>query len=338
MRRIAGDKDAALAEFLGDQRAAYPGQYAQNLVVEIEAGDAADHGADIGFAMGFLVGSADDRQPPLIAAIDRDDGREGPFGADEDMAIGLALVVHLDEIGAAENDVGRIGQNAAAAHADAENVAHAARPAVAADEIARADGLALTALHRFELGADAVRILGKAEKLGAIPYLHMLRHRAAPLQQDGIEHVLRATLAVLRALRRGHLVLHRREAFAPQLVAVERGEIHVVLRIIARIGRMLDRIDQPPAAAELHRPEADEIHARLIDRSVALLDDEAAPAAPTQIARQRQPYRAGADDQNRHSVRRIRHRLTSSTAAASLDRRDGFVAVSAFRSNRGARS
>ena len=69
--------------------------------------------------------------------------------------------------------------------------------------------------------------------------------------------------------------LHRRKCFASELVAVERRQIHIVLRIVARIRRMLDRIDDPPAPAKLHRAQADEIHARLIDRAVALLDDQA---------------------------------------------------------------
>jgi len=63
---------------------------------------------------------------------------------------------------------------------------------------------------------------------------------------------------------------------------------------------MLDCIDQAPAAAELHRARPDEIHAWLIDRAVALLDDQAFLAAPAQIAGERQTDRPGADDQYRY--------------------------------------
>src|SRR5579862_8011726 len=125
--------------------------------------------------------------------------------------------------------------------------------------------------------------------------------------KDRVEHILRAALAMLRALRRQYLVFHRGKALAPELVAVERGQVHIVLRIVVRIRAILDRSDDAPAAAELHRAHADEIHARLIDRAVPLLDDDAAAAAPAEIASESQADRPGADDQNRYILTRFGH-------------------------------
>src|SRR6185437_7521181 len=171
MRGIAGNEDAAFAEIVGDQRTPHPGQYTENLVIEIEASSAADHGADFGFGMGLLLRAADNRQPPIVAAIDRDDRRPGAFRPDEDVTIGFALVVHLHEIGTAENNIRRIGEDALARHRDAETFAHCAGAAVAADEIARADRRALAAVDILDLGGDAIRILREAGELGAIAQL-----------------------------------------------------------------------------------------------------------------------------------------------------------------------
>src|SRR5262249_41220059 len=73
---------------------------------------------------------------------------------------------------------------------------------------------------------------------------------------------------------------------------------NVVLRQVAGIRRRLDRADQAPAPAEFHRADTDEVHARLIDRTVRLLDQQTFDPAPAEIAGEREADRAGADDQD----------------------------------------
>src|SRR5262249_1271834 len=67
---------------------------------------------------------------------------------------------------------------------------------------------------------------------------------------------------------------------------------------VARIGRGLDRADQAPTPAELHGADADQVHARLVDRAVGLLDQQAFDAAPAEIAGEREADRASADDED----------------------------------------
>src|SRR5439155_23976205 len=112
------------------------------------------------------------------------------------------------------------------------------------------------------------------------------------------EHVLRDALALLRALRRAGLEGASREALAPELVAGERGQPDVILRIVARIGRVAHVLGNAPAPAELHRAHADEVHLGMLDAAIGLLDDGAGVTAPAEIARKRKPDRARADDED----------------------------------------
>src|SRR5262249_47193262 len=113
-----------------------------------------------------------------------------------------------------------------------------------------------------------------------------------------VEHVLWAALAPLRAFRRRRRFADAGKALATELVAGEAGEIDVVLRVIARIGRGLDRAHEPPAPAEFHGAYADQVHARLIDRAVGLLDQQTADPAPAEIACKSEPHGAAADNEN----------------------------------------
>src|SRR5262249_54030434 len=110
--------------------------------------------------------------------------------------------------------------------------------------------------------------------------------------------VLRAALAPLRTHRRRLRRVERRKPLAPELVAGQARHINVVLRQGAGIRRRLDRADQAPAPAEFHRADTDQVHARLIDRTVRLLDQQTFDPAPAEIAGEREADRAGADDQD----------------------------------------
>src|SRR6478609_4130511 len=117
--------------------------------------------------------------------------------------------------------------------------------------------------------------------------------------QDRVEHVLRHAFALLRTLRRAFLLRPPREALAPELVAVEAGDIDAVLRIVAGIGRIAHPIRDAPAAAEFHGARADDVHLRLLDGAVGLLDQRAGNAAPAELARERKPHGPGAHYQDR---------------------------------------
>jgi hypothetical protein len=92
VRCVAGDKAAAVAVALGDQFPPHPGQHAQYLEFEVAADGAADRGLDLFSRVFALLGSADQRKAPFVAAVDRDDCRPGAFRADENVTVSLALV------------------------------------------------------------------------------------------------------------------------------------------------------------------------------------------------------------------------------------------------------
>ncbi len=144
---------------LGDQLAAHPRQHAQNLELEIAADGAADRRLDVVGGVVALLGAADDGKAPLVAAVDGDDGRPGAFRPDEDVAVGLALVVQRQQVRAAEDHVGGVGQHRIALHRDAERLAHQAARAVAADDVARQNLLARAGLGILDHRRDQIGVL-----------------------------------------------------------------------------------------------------------------------------------------------------------------------------------
>src|SRR5690606_6931473 len=74
------------------------------------------------------------------------------------------------------------------------------------------------------------------------------------------------------------------EALPPQLVAGKARQVDVVLRVVARIWAGLDGVHEPPAPAELHGPDADHVHLRLVDLTPASLDEHAVDSAPPELA------------------------------------------------------
>ena len=116
--------------------------------------------------------------------------------------------------------------------------------------------------------------------------------------QDRIEHVLRHALALLRALRRAFLLRSPGKSLTTELIAVERRDVDAILRIIARIRRIADPVRNAPAPAEFHGAWADDVHPRLLDRAVGLLDQRAGDAAPAEVAGKGEADRSGADDQD----------------------------------------
>ena len=247
--------------------------------------------------MRHLLRRADDRHAEAVAAVDRHDRQPGAFRPDEDEAIALALVVQRVEVRAAEDHVGGVGERRMPAHRNAERLAHERRAAVGADHVVGGD-LARLAGHRVAHGGGDMRaLILEADQLGVV-LERDARKLGRPLLDDGIEHVLRHALALLRALLRQRLEAAAGEFLAAELVAGERLEPDIVLRIVGRIRRVAHAVGDAPAAAELHGAHADEVHLRMVDAAFGLLDQRAGDAAPAEIAGQREPDRAGADDED----------------------------------------
>ena len=301
MRGIAGDQHAAVGEAPGDQLAPRPRHDRQDVVVEVAADREADGVAHRRFVRrAELAAAADDREAPLVAAVDGDDGRPGALDAEQDEPVARPQFVQRLEIGAAEDHVGGVGKRRVAVHADAGLAAHRAAGAVASHEIARADAELPVGPQVVDLRGHAVGVLHEAGEPVAVVERDGAE-RPGEAAQHRIEHVLRAALAPLRALRRRAGVVHAGQFIAPDLPAFGEaaGDVDIVLRIVARIGTGLDVGDDAPATAEFHGADADQVLARLVDRAVGLLDHRARHAAPAEIAGERQPDRAGADDQHR---------------------------------------
>ena len=183
-----------------------------------------------------------------------------------------------------------------------ERLAHQAARAVAADDVARLDLLARAGFGILDDGRHQIGILLERDEPRAIAQGYALLRRRE-CAQDRIEHILRAALAPLRAFLGRRRLADPREALAGEFMAGKARQIDIVLRVVARIGRALDRRHQAPAPAKFHGADADEVHARLVDRAVGLLDQGATDAAPAEIAGKREPDRAAADDQYRLDFR-----------------------------------
>jgi len=92
------------------------------------------------------------------------------------------------------------------------------------------------------------------------------------------------------------------------LVTMEAGEIERRVREVGRRAIALHPFGDAPAPQQLHGARVERGRARVIDHAVALLDDEAAHAAPAEFACQRKADRPGSDNQYRrfrdsHDVR-----------------------------------
>src|SRR6516162_2141624 len=144
-------------------------------------------------------------------------------------------------------------------------------------------------------------------EFGQVPQLHALLSSGKGAQ-DRSKEILRATLTLLRALRRRPFFAQGRKLLASQFVAAETRQVDVVLRIVARVGRVLDVLYDAPASAMFHRADADQVHLWLIDRAVGLLDQKAVDPAPAEISCQGQADRSGSDHEDTDAGGIGRHR------------------------------
>ena len=202
---------------------------------------------------------------------------------------------------AAENDVGGVGQRLRPFHRDVELLAHRAGAAVAADQIAGLYRFQLAGLQVPDRGGHAIVMFGEIDQLGFIAQAGQ-SGTLGKATQYRIEEILRAALALLRALRRAFFGGYRGKRFAPEFVAVQSGHPGAVLRIVAVIAGTLDPGHDAPAPAIFHGADADHIHFRLADHAVGLFNQNARNAAPAKVAGQRQADRSGASDKNGFST------------------------------------
>ena len=108
-----------------------------------------------------------------------------------------------------------------AAHRNAERLAHERRAAVGADHVVGVISRVFAGLRVAHGGGDMRAVILEADQLGVVMQRDA-REFGRPLLDDGIEHVLRHALALLRAFLRQRLEAAAGEFLAAELVAGER--------------------------------------------------------------------------------------------------------------------
>ena len=240
----------------------------------------------------------DELQTPQILAVDDRQERPGPFRADEHVAERLFLVAEGEQIRDAQIDGHRPVEMRLAADRDPEPFAHRAGKAVAADQIARAQGLGRPAALIPERRSHAVGVLGEVLERHLVAQRD-LRMRARAILQDRVEPGLRARPAALRAERRVGRDAERRRAHPSDLVAGKVGDEGAVERPVEREAPVAHLLGDAELAAELHGADAHFEHLRRAEPVLVALDQHRRDAAPAEIGGKRQTDRATADDQHR---------------------------------------
>jgi hypothetical protein len=94
MGRVTGEKNPPHPEPIGHHLAAPPRFHRDQFEPHVVTADGAPHpGLRIELREIHLVGGADHRQTPALPPVDDGDVAPGPFGADEQVALGLTFVV-----------------------------------------------------------------------------------------------------------------------------------------------------------------------------------------------------------------------------------------------------
>jgi hypothetical protein len=183
-----------------------------------------------------------------------------------------------------------------AAHLCADQLAYGAARAVGADHIAAVRFFPFPGMNDFR--DHPVVILLERLQLAAEADLDS-RQRLGMRLEDLLQLVLRDPLAVLRVQR----ILSRRAVGvvleAAKLEAVHAGGEHDVRRVVDAERRGVGKpVRDPPAAQVLARAHIGRLRARREPHPVVLLDHQARHAALSELDRQRQAHRSGADDEN----------------------------------------
>ena len=163
------------------------------------------------------------------------------------------------EMGALENHIGRIGEQPAALHLYPQRLAHRTLATIASHQVWCHHGAHLTCFQIFDGRAHRVGALHELDQFGLMTS-HEPGLRAGEFLQDRVEKVLRTTLSFLWTLRGRELRIHAGHGLAAQLMALQGGEVDVVLGIIAIVSRRFDVVHNAPFAAKLHGSNAHQVH------------------------------------------------------------------------------
>ena len=200
-----------------------------------------------------------------------------------------------------EDRIRRVGQDGIARHGDAELFAHGTAGTFAADHLLSFDLARAAARVVADGGADAVTLVDEIDQLG-IQVLGDMGEPRYPARQHRIEEVLRAALALLRALRRTHFDGAGFARLTSEFIAaVEGGHPGKGLRMVAVVAGAFHLADDAPTPTELHRAYLHEIHLRLDDDAIGALDDGRGHTAPGEVAGEREAHGTCADDEDRRA-------------------------------------
>ncbi|MEK4242192.1 hypothetical protein NYE39_09355 [Janibacter sp. FSL W8-0316] len=321
VRRVAGDEDPPVAEAVGDEATRHPVLLPDHVEGEVrpDPEDVTDRLVGVEDVEVALPGGQGPVHEPQVLAVDGDDiaphlvvddprhPRRPPV-AEEALHRGGA-----DEAGAGAPDLGIPDE------AGTDRLAHPARPAVAADEVVRAQVQVLTRVQVTTGDGHAPFVLGEGDELGAGHEAHP-RQRQQTLAQDRLEPQLRLADHRLRC-RPGTVVEaglralgSRRHGDAGELGAGQARRVDRVGRVVVSQARRPHPVGDAEAAEGLHRAGGDGVALR-VGRVVGgpRLEDDDLRAAHRGVDGQAGPDRAGTGDDDL----RVAHRappLSSGTA------------------------
>ncbi len=292
---VAGEEDVAVVEPVGDELAAGPAQRRDDLVGDVVAQGAADRRRDqLGRRLVAIL-LAVHVEAPQLAPVDLDDAAILAVLADQEVERGLAVRVPGPQLVDAQEDVEVVAEHRAAFLADAQRLADARIAARAIDQEAGADAVGPAGLAVAHRGDDAVGVALERFEAAAITHRDG-REASRQLAQDRVEPDLVAALRPLRRGRQRLVAAVGRPLDAADFVARQAGEVQDGRREVRRRPRGAHLVGDAPAAAELHRARVHRVGPRVVDRAVALLDQQALDAAPAEIGGEPQPHRPAAED------------------------------------------
>ncbi len=302
MGGVAGEKDPLRPVAVGHHVAGAPAADREHLVRHRLADHLLEQAVGIHRLGRIEIRLAADPETVQLATVQDHQIAPQPGRLDEADQRGLAHGMVLPQARRPHEDAQVVSHIGRAAHADAQGPADRAVPAAAVDDILGHDLDALVARQIIcqILGGDddAVALLPQGFEPAAVAQLHAGLGQGE-IAQDRIEPELVAALRPLRALRGGAAAAVMGALDAGDLEAVEAGAVERRVREILRRRGRPHRLGHAEPAHELHGARIEGGGARMVGRSLALLDDQAGHAALAEVGRQRQADRAGADDQDR---------------------------------------
>ena len=314
MRGVAREEDAPAAISIGDKVARDPAQRRHHLVRNGLAHDAGDEGLRVHRLRFVEIFLAIQHQAPELAAVELHQRAPDALRVGEEMQRGLALVVLRPELRRAKEDVEIVFEGGRAEHLDAQRLRNRAVPAAAGDEIVGGNFLPRTRDEIMHGHDHAGVVLLEGLEPAREPHGDAGKAHGV-FAQDRIEPELVAALRPFRADGARRAAAMTGPLDARDLEARQRREIEHGVRIVLRRAGLAHLVRDPQPPEELHGAGILGIGAGMRDGAVALLDQEAFDAAPTEIGGKAEAHRSSADDQH-GCVGDIHHRLFSITMTA----------------------